>query len=166
MRRHHLIEEAKAELDVAYEEVKRAEHTLMDLEFEYNERAKALNGHADPEALAKILGEKDLRQQALSLESLYEMQRRSTQRFALVSACFGIVGSVKDQAMTVDLIERLLFQECELRQNRIAIQRHLRAFQKSLRGYMLEDSNRENDEAVRSNWGAVEAMLRELGREI
>lgn len=166
MRRHHLIEEAKAELDVAYEEVKRAEQDLMTLEFEYNERVKSMNGHAEPDALAGLLEEKESRQQALDLEQLYELQRRSTQRFALVSACFGIVGSVKDPAMTVDLIERLLFQESELRQNRVAIQRHLRAFQKSLRAYMLEDSSPENDRTVRGSWNAVEDTLRELGREI
>ncbi|SMF13528.1 hypothetical protein SAMN06265365_105127 [Tistlia consotensis] len=166
MRRHHLIEEAKAELDVAYEEVKRAEHDLMGLEFEYNERVKEMNGHADPDALAELLNEKENRQQALELEQLYELQRRSTQRFALVSACFGIVGSIKDPTMTVDLIERLLFQESELRRNRVAIQRHLRAFQKSLRAYMLEDSSPENDRTVRGSWTAVEETLRELGREI
>lgn len=166
MRRHHLIEEAKAELDVAYEEVKRAEHGLMALEFEYNEQARALNGHADAEALAGLLHEKQERQQALQLEELYDLQRRSTQRFALVSACFGIVGSIKDDAMTVDLIERILFQEAELRRNKVAIERHLRAFQKSLRAYMLEDSSRAHDEIVRESWRAVEQILRDLGREL
>ena len=166
MRRHHLIEEAKAELDVAYEEVKRAEHDLMTLEFDYNERVKSLNGHADPDAVAALLSEKESRQQDLMLEELYELQRRSTQRFALVSACFAIVSSVKDATMTIDLIERILFQEHELRPNKVAIERHLRAFQKSLRAYMLEESNRENDQTVRSSWTAVEEILRGLGREI
>lgn len=166
MRRHHLIEEAKAELDVAYEEVKRAEHELMELEFAYNERVKSLNGHGDADALAALLREKEQRQQALRLEELYEMQRRSTQRFALVSACFGLVGSVKDPAMTVDLIERILFQETELRCNRVAIERHLRCFQRGLRAYMLEDSTREHDETVRGSWAAVEDILRGLGRDI
>ncbi len=40
VRRHHLIEEAKAELDLAYNEVKRAETRIMELEFEFNERIK------------------------------------------------------------------------------------------------------------------------------
>ncbi len=166
MRRHHLIEEAKAELDVAYEEVKRAEHELMDLEFEYNERVKSLNGHADPDALAELLREKEDRQQALDLEELYGLQRCTTQRFALVSACFGLVGSVKDQAMTVDLIKRLLFQQDELRRNKVLIDRNLRSFQSSLRAYMLKDSSAENDETVRQSWGAIEELLRGLGREI
>ena len=34
MRRHHLIEEAKAELDIAHEGVKSAENEIMALEFE------------------------------------------------------------------------------------------------------------------------------------
>ena len=42
IRRHHLIEEAKAELDLAYDAVKRAEKSVMDLEFAYNERMKEM----------------------------------------------------------------------------------------------------------------------------
>ncbi|MGP1254041.1 MAG: hypothetical protein ACTS10_06500 [Kiloniellales bacterium] len=166
MRRHHLIEEAKAELDVAYDAVKQAETELMSLEFDYNERVKQANGTADPDYLAKLMQEKERSQQNLDLESLYELQQSATQRFALVSASFGIVGSIKDPHMTVDLIVRLLFQEDELRRNRVAIERHLRAFHKSLRAYMLEDSSPENDAEVRSNWAAIEDILRSVGRQI
>ncbi len=166
MRRHHLIEESKAELDVAYDAVKEAEHALMQLEFDYNERVKQANGGADPAFLDCLLQEKHERQQALDLEALYALQTTATQRFALVSAAFSIVGSVKDPQMTVDLIERILFQDAELRRNRIAIERHLRAFQKGLRDYMLEDSSAENDTAVRTHWAAIEGILRELGRDI
>jgi hypothetical protein len=166
MRRHHLIEESKAELDVAYDAVKEAEHALMQLEFEYNERIKQANGGAAPGFVEGLLQEKDERQQSLGLDALYALQATATQRFALVSAAFSIVGSVKDPQMTIDLIERILFQDDELRRNRVAIERHLRAFQKGLRDYMLEDSSPENDAEVRSHWGAVEGILRELGRDI
>ena len=114
----------------------------------------------------ELLREKEDRQQALDLEELYGMQRCTTQRFALVSACFGLVGSVKDQAMTVDLIKRLLFQQDELRRNKVLIDRNLRSFQSSLRDYMLKDSSATNDETVRQSWGAIEELLRGLGREI
>ena len=166
MRRHHLIEEAKAELDVAYDAVKQAETDLMRLEFDYNERVKQANGCADPAFLASLTEEKEKQQQSLDLEALYALQQTATQRFALVSASFGIVGSIKDPHMTVDLIVRLLFQEDELRRNRVAIERNLRAFHKSLRAYMLEDSSVENDTAVRGSWAAIEGILRDLGREI
>ncbi len=166
MRRHHLIEEAKAELDVAYDAVKQAEQELMRLEFDYNERLKQINGSAAPDEVARLTREKEENQQALDLEALYELQQSATQRFALVSAAFAIVGSVKDDHMTVDLIERLLFQDEELRRNRVAIDRHLRGFQKSLRAYMLEDSSRERDAEIRGNWTAIEEILRSLGRKI
>ncbi|WP_421707957.1 hypothetical protein [Algihabitans sp.] len=166
MRRHHLIEEAKAELDVAYDAVKQAETDLMRLEFDYNERVKQANGSADPGFLASLTQEKEEQQQSLDLEALYALQQTATQRFALVSASFGIVGSIKDPHMTVDLIVRLLFQEDELRRNRVAIERNLKAFHKSLRAYMLEDSSAENDTAVRESWAAIEGILRDLGREI
>ncbi|WP_119167329.1 hypothetical protein [Algihabitans albus] len=166
MRRHHLIEEAKAELDVAYDAVKQAETDLMRLEFDYNERVKEANGCADPAFLASLTQEKEQQQQSLDLEALYALQQTATQRFALVSASFGIVGSIKDPHMTVDLIVRLLFQEDELRRNRVAIERNLRSFHKSLRAYMLEDSSSENDAAIRESWAAIEGILRDLGREI
>ena len=43
LRCHHLIEESKAELDLAYEEVKRAEQKIMALEQEYNQRINGVD---------------------------------------------------------------------------------------------------------------------------
>ena len=61
MRRHHLIEEAKAELDIAYEEVKRAESGIMALEFEYNQKIgefKVANGEACGDLITSMMTEK------------------------------------------------------------------------------------------------------------
>ena len=47
IRRHHLIEEAKAELDLAYEAVKRAENRLIALDVEFGDKiaaAEKING--------------------------------------------------------------------------------------------------------------------------
>ena len=62
VRRHHLIEEAKAELDLAYEEVKRAEHKIMSFEQEYNEhisRIDKANGVDYQAAISGIMAEKE-----------------------------------------------------------------------------------------------------------
>lgn len=64
VRRHHLLEEAK--LDIAYEEVKRAEQESMAYEAEYTEKSKALNGAAD--TLRALMAEKEAHQE--NLESL------------------------------------------------------------------------------------------------
>ncbi len=60
VRRHHLTEEAKAELDIVYEEVKRAEQEMMACEAEYFSKSKHLDGSAD--ALQVLMNEKETRQ--------------------------------------------------------------------------------------------------------
>ena len=160
VRRHHLIEEAKAELDLAYNEVKRAETRVMEFEFEFNERIKAeqANG-SDLKQIQKLNDEKERAQSAFDIERLYEVQNEAVQRFARISASFAIIGSVEDEKITVDLIKRLLFEEDAIRINNITIEKNIRTFQKGLREYMGTDSNKANDMKVRDNWAALEAML-------
>ncbi len=160
VRRHHLIEEAKAELDLAYNEVKRAETRIMELEFEFNERIKAeqANG-SDLGKVQKLNEEKEGCQSQFDIERLYEVQNEAVQRFARISASFAIIGSVEDEKITVDLIKRLLFQDDAIRVNNITIEKNIRTFQKGLREYMRTESNKANDRKVRENWAALEAML-------
>lgn len=66
VRRHHLIEEAKAELDIAYEEVKRAEQELMACEAQYYEKSQKLNGSV--EAQQDLMAEKEERQKRCGIE--------------------------------------------------------------------------------------------------
>ncbi|MFP6744881.1 MAG: hypothetical protein VCB77_06810, partial [Alphaproteobacteria bacterium] len=61
VRRHHLIEEAKVELDLAYEEVKRAENHIMELEQDYNLCANSIteaNGENYQATLREAMKEK------------------------------------------------------------------------------------------------------------
>jgi len=165
IRRHHLIEEAKAELDVAYDEVKRAEQALMELEFEYNERIHAAvsdPARNDAAATRALTEEKESRQDSLSVDTLYELQNAAVQRFAAISAAFTIVLSVDDQAMAVDLIRNILFTREEWRSRKVDVDRALRDFARGLRGYMRQESTEENDEKVRTAWQQIEHLLKAL----
>ena len=58
IRRHHLIEEAKTELDLAYEAVKRAENRLIALDVEFGDKiaaAEKTNGAKMPQKIEKQL---------------------------------------------------------------------------------------------------------------
>jgi hypothetical protein len=169
VRRHHLIEEAKAELDLAYEEVKRAEHKIMALEQEYNERIGTVtkaNGAAYQARISQVMEEKESIQAAIDIESLYQLQGMAVEKFALMSSAFAIVSSVEEGAMSADLLRKLLFKSGELRQHRIEIDKSVRAFSKGLKAYSREDSNHENDKLVRESWAEIESLLRGLGRNL
>ena len=169
IRRHHLIEEAKAELDLAYEEVKRAEQSIMGLEDEYNERIKGLeraNGTPYEDKLAALMAEKEARQEELAIASLYDLQSGAVERFAMVCAAFTIVASIEDQDIYLELLRKVLFREDELRQNKVEIDRALRSFAGGLRDYSKKASNKENDLKVRESWSNIEDMLRGFGRKL
>jgi hypothetical protein len=163
IRRHHLIEEAKAELDLAYDEVKRAEQAVMALEFEYNEKLHHVP--ADSPAGGELIAEKERKQEAHNLDALYEMQNEAAQRFALVSAAFAIVSSVPDEDMSLDLIKRILFRRDFLRRHKMEVDRHIRGFHRGLRDYMRKESSPEADQAVRSAWSEIERMTNLQAKE-
>ncbi|WP_374652882.1 hypothetical protein [Dongia sp.] len=161
IRRHHLIEEAKAELDLAYEAVKRAEQAVMVLEFEYNERMQDVSG----DAMTELIAEKEKKQESYTLDALYEVQNESAQRFALVSAAFAIVSSVPDEEMSLDLIKRILFRRDFLRRHKLEVDKFIRGFHRGLREYMRKESSPEADQAVRTAWAEIERMTGQQARE-
>ena len=163
IRRHHLIEEAKAELDLAYEEVKRAEQAVMALEFEYNERLRAVP-QASPEQ-SILIAEKEGKQETHTLDALYEVQNEAAQRFALVSATFAIVSSIQDEGMSLYLIKRILFQRDFLRRHKMEVDKHIRGFHCGLRDYMRKESSPEADSSVRAAWAEIERMITLQTRE-
>ncbi|MCH7930554.1 MAG: hypothetical protein IIA01_08640 [Proteobacteria bacterium] len=169
MRRHHLIEEAKTELDLAYEEVKRAEHKIMRFEQVYNDRINDVTGHngADADAVIETLTkEKGDVQAQIRIDELYRLQGVAVERFAMVSSAFAIVGSIDEVGMSVDLVRKLLFRTEEIRQRKIEIDRSVRQFSISLKSYSREDSSHENDRLVRESWSHIEDILRSFGRSI
>ncbi len=169
MRRHHLIEESKAELDLAYEEVKRAEHKIMALEQEYNARMNGVdssNGVDYQAVISEIMKEKEVIQAKIGIENLYEMQGMAIEKFAMMSAAFAIVSSVEEPAMGSDLLRKLLFKKGEQRHLRIDIDKSVRQFSKGLRAYNREDASHENDVLVRQSWARIEELLRASGCQI
>ena len=169
MRRHHLIEEAKAELDLAYEEVKRAEHKIMSLEQEYNERVNGVdksNGVDYQILISELMKEKEAVQGRIRIEDMYEIQGMAIEKFAMMSAAFAIVSSVEETAMGFDLLRKVLFKDGEQRHLRIDIDKSVRQFSKGLRAYNRETASHENDVLVRQSWARIEELLRESGCQI
>ncbi len=166
MRRHHLIEEAKAELDVAYEEVKRAEQDIMNLEYSFNEKIAALAPPDGSDREAALAAEKEQLQSAIDVATLYGIQKTAISRFALISSAFTTVASIEDVGMGVDLLRQLLFREAEIRGRKVRIDEMIRGFVKGLRAYTREESTAENDKLVRGAWADIEEVLRELGRDV
>ncbi len=167
IRRHHLIEEAKAELDVAYEEVKRAEQEIMGLEYTYNEKFTTFEPSQQRNGtVAALTAEKEELQSKIDISSLYDLQKTAVGRFAMVSSAFILVGTVDDPAMCADLLRQVLFREKEIRGRKVGIDGMIRTFVKGLRAYSTEDSSPGLDNNVRMAWAEIEAILRELGRDI
>ncbi|HVJ34072.1 MAG TPA: hypothetical protein VND94_13225 [Terriglobia bacterium] len=164
IRRHHLIEEAKAELDLAYDAVKRAEKSVMDLEFTYNERMKDIPSGSP--IFFELNGEKEAKQEHYMLDMLYDVQNQSAQRFAMVSASFAIVSSVNDEQMSVDLIRRIMFRDDFLRRHKVEIERAIREFHRGLRDYMRKESSETADQRVRQNWAKLEELTARQASEI
>lgn len=161
MPRHHLIEEAKAELDVAYEEVKRAEREIMALESEYNDRVKA---SGPKEACVKsLMVEKEQRQSNCRIEELYEMQKSAIERFARVSSAFTIIGVVDSDGVGVDLVRGLLFNKPTPNIGKIEIDRAVKSFVQNLRAFSLDENGYAFDRDVRESWLVIENILDESG---
>ena len=166
VRRHHLIEEAKVELDLAYEEVKRAENRIMELEYEYNQRSNAIteaNGSEYQANLREAMAEKEAIQAAIDIEMLYELQGMAVEKFGLMSSAFAIVASVDEAAMSGDLLRGLMFKSDEQRAHKVDIDKSVRAFSTGLKAYSRESSSHENDMMVRNSWAEIESLLRRFG---
>ena len=166
VRRHHLIEEAKVELDLAYDEVKRAENRIMELEQDYNDKVRHItraNGSEYQATLGEAMKEKEAIQAAIDIETLYELQVMAVEKFGLMSSAFAIVSSVDEPTMSGDLLRGLIFKSDEQREHRVAIDKSVRAFSAGLKAYSREDSNHENDMAVRNAWAEIESLLRRFG---
>ena len=169
LRCHHLIEESKAELDLAYEEVKRAEQKIMALEQEYNQRINGVdsaNGIDYQAAISDIMREKEAIQAKIRIEDLYDLQGMAIEKFAKMSSAFAIVSSVEETAMGSDLLRELLFKNGDQRQYRIDIDKSVRACSKGLRAYNRQEASHENDILVRQSWARIEELLRQSGCHI
>ena len=168
-RRHHLIEEAKAELDIAYEEVKRAESRLIALERDYGERIGKIeraNGAKMPERLARILTDRDAERAAIDIPTAYLVEKATLERFSILTAAFSTVCVQPDPADAARTLESAVFRPGELEKTGKKVKKALKTFAQGLHAYTTEEASSENDRQVRDSWTLIEAALRKFGRLI
>lgn len=168
-RRHQLIEEAKAELDVAYEEVKRAELKVPRFEQPSNGRANPRDGAEQSPSRdepRRPMPEKAALQTGDNMKTLYGLQNQAIERFSIVSSAFSIVGSTDDISVSVEMLRDVLFQANEVRNDEIEIHAALSGFVSGLHAFNLGDRSPESDRKVRQSWMETEQILRRLGRDI
>lgn len=153
MRRHPLLDEAKAELDVTYEEVRRAETKLL---------VRGEEAPGDPAASRKRAMARVERGLA-ALAQAHELQRAATSRFAVMSGAFATAAACAEpvEAARLMLIRVFSggrpFEAAERREALAELETFARTFQTFMRG----SPDLEAERAVRAAWEAIDTRLRE-----
>lgn len=169
IRRHHLIEEAKAELDVVYEEVKRAENQLFELEYDYDARIAAVrsaNGAMMTERIEDLIVDRDARKDRIDVPTLYRLEKAALERFSILTAAFSTVCVTANPDEAAEKLGAIVFRPGELDKAGDEVKRALRSFVEHLRAYTTHDASGENDRMVRESWTLIENTLRGFGRAI
>lgn len=169
IRRHHLIEEAKAELDLAYEAVKKAENRLITLDVEFGNKiaeAEKANGAKMPLKIEKLVTERDKKKRTVDIEALYKAEKSALERFSVLSAAFSTVCAHPDDESVALALGNTVFRPGEYIKIGPDVQKAVRRFASSLRAYTTEAASRENDRDVREAWSTIEQTLRSFGRAI
>lgn len=169
IRRHLLIEEAKAELDVAYAAVKKAENRLITLDIEFGDKivaAEKANGAKMPEKIEKLLTERDKKKGSVDIQALYLAEKSALERFSVLSAAFSTVFAHQDDESVALALGNTVFRPGEYIKIGPEVQKAVRSFARALRAYTTEDASRENDQDVRESWAYIEKTLRSFGRAI
>lgn len=138
MRRHHLIDEVKAELDVAWGEIRSAE------------KASIANGGA------------------MTVDGLHGELRKSMQtameKLRILGQCYEHVLACDDISEAGPRICTVLTRRGDGKNP--GLDALATRFGTALYACSREDSGRENDRAVRDAWREIEEALRALGRTI
>lgn len=169
IQRHDLIEEAKAELDRAYEAVKRAENRLIALDVEFGQKifaAKKSNGAKMPQRIEKLLTERDEKKSSVDIQALYMHEKSALERFSVLSAAFSTVCVHPDDNLVALALGNSVFRPGEYIKVGPDVENAVREFARSLRAYTTEDAARKNDLSVRESWSTIEKTLRSFGRAI
>ena len=169
IRRHHLIEEAKAELDLAYEAVKRSENRLIALDIEYGEKiamAEQANGARMSVKIANFLSERDEKKVSVDVGALYHLEKSALERFSVLSAAFSTVCANSDVNLVSQTLENIVFRPGEYIKVGPDVKNAVRDFAHGLRAYTTESASPENDLIVRESWAVIEKTLRSFGRAI
>ena len=169
IRRHHLIEEAKAELDVTYEEVKRAENQLIALDLEYGEKiseVRRANGTRMPEKIERLVAERESRKIHVDVASLYRLEKAALERFSILTAAFSSVCVHAEDEHAIEKIGYYVFRPKEFDTLPAHVKQAVSDFVQGLRAYTTEAASSDNDRMVREAWGVIEDTLRGFGRTI
>jgi len=169
IRRHHLIEEAKAELDLAYEAVKRTENRPIALDVEFGDKiaaAEKTNGAKMPHKIEKLLADRDKKKCSVDVEALYILEKSALERFSVLSAAFSTVYVHPDDESVALALGNMVFCPGEYIKIGPDVDNAVRGFARSLRAYTTEEASKENDLAVREFWMVIEKTLRSFGRAI
>ena len=169
IRRHHLIEEAKAELDLTYEEVKRAENRLIALDIEYGkviEAAREMNGSRMPDKIACLVEERDAKKIQIDVSGLYSLEKAALERFSILTAAFSSVCMHAEDDDAVERVGRNVFRPREFENVPDHVRQAVHDFVHGLRAYTTEAASPENDRVVREAWMTIENTLRDFGRTI
>ena len=161
IRRHHLIEEAKAELDLAFEEIKRAEKLFIEntqkTDIQYYKKTGT-----DPETHVTATG----LHSPDYIQEIYKMQHAAVQRFSLISTCFAIVNMHEKHEIALDKLKHALFRGEELDTQTDTLNNLVEDFFNSLNDYTFIKCSKKNDMRVRNTWKNIEVFLKDLGRDI
>lgn len=169
VRRHHLIEEAKAEVDVVYEEVKRVEGQLISLEREFGRKiaeTQRLNGARMPDRVEALLAERDTQKASIDAPTLYHLEKATLERFAVLTAAFSTVCISANADEAEQALGAVVFRPGEMEQLDDDVRAALGRFAHGLRAYTMEESSSEHDRTVRESWSMIEQRLRDFGRAI
>ncbi len=169
IQRHHLIEEAKADLDKAYEAAKQAENSLITLDLEFGDRisaARKSNGAQMPGKISNFLNERDKKKDLIGIQTIYNVEKAALERFSFLSSAFSTVCAHSDDDSVALALGNTVFRPGEYIKVGPDVENAVREFARSLRAYTTENASKENDAAVRDSWSVIEKTLRSFGRAI
>lgn len=168
MYRHHLIEEAKSELDVAYEEVKRIEQQHLTLANDMGDSVDSMSVAVGDAVVANIdpyiAQKRDLGRNTDLIEQ-YDVQTAAVGRFELVSKAFSIVATEVNAEQAVARLNSVILRSGDPAERK-EIEAAIHNFCDGLFDYMRFMPTFDNDKKIRDSWRQIEDALRAWGRRI
>ncbi len=162
MFRHRLIEEAKAELDSVFQEVKREEYALMASLRERRDSMAAANGgdleKASRCAFAEAADERE------RLSELYVIQRAAVMRFSMLCKAHEAVWLADDPDDAFDRLCEVFYRKGQTDTANSAPD--VRVLAQSMDRWFHDGEDGETEVAVRAAWQSLESKFREMGRRL
>jgi hypothetical protein len=165
-RRHPLSDEAKAEHDLAYEEVRRAQDLVVSLFKEYSAPLSAAKAAGDVAEAARLQAELDQRRHLLMLDELFEVEAVTMERLSAVSRAFTAIVGMVGELSEIDRLRNAVFRRGHADTRDPEINKALEEFSMGVWAYWQGINPLQNDRQIRQAWSVIEARLRVLGRKI